>query len=1137
MSTSPNLKFISSRMFTVIMIGAVICWSGPNVCEAAASARTLVLKENQAHYRIMDYLEFIEDPGGKLTIDEVAAESNRMRFAPRTGRKRHFGFSNSVFWARLRLDNRSTQNQWLILVHRFYTQTIDHIDLYRPMPEGGFRQYRDGESVPGPQTMVPEFNYPAFNLNLPSGKQETLFFRIQDEALLFLFMEIYSYPPTAFHLELFIWCFLLGAFGFFFLHNLLIYGALRDSIFLYFAMVLVGFPLTALITEIHFLTPDLPVWWANRIKDQCTLYLVFTWLLLTKSYYQIDHRAPPFNRWLRGLLLCCLTLAPAYFVIPYAWALQAKAWLGIVTMIFSVTLSIHYHFKGFKAGRFYLLATTFPTLSICGNFLDILGIMPVSLFYDFRLFFTFFITMDLLLFSLALIDRHNILAKEMLAAQQSAVQSMRQAEAAKDEFLANTSHELRTPLAGIIGLTEDLLAHCDTSAAADGKHQLHVILHSARRLSALIDDILDATRIRQGTLRLSVKPVDFISILKLSTALCRPLADPKKIIIRIDIADELPLIMADEDRLQQILINLIKNAVTFTPRGRIHITAGVDGNYLQVAVRDTGIGIAEDQQAAIFERFTQLDGGMERTQGGAGLGLAITRQLVELQGGRIMVESSPGNGACFSFTLPLAAENIQAVSETREVETTGTAQTALPPILLPDPPAEKQQNTEGPHILIIDDEQISRHVLNTHLSSAGYKVTSAGDAFEADALLKATAFDLVVLDIMMPRKNGYVFCTDIRRHLNPTELPVIMLTARSRTEDLAQGFDCGANDYLTKPVNRIELLARVKTSLTLKTLTDLFRENNVLKEEILRRKGAEQQLNAANRQLVGLLNLWEAVLLLVDQRGQILYFNQRAEEIFGYPPHDILNRPLSMIFPSQLDLISQGNPFHNPAELPSGKIDSRHHRITALTADDEPLDLEVIITPIIINNKVVYALICRQASSQEEAALQSDKTTSEILVRHQKKIQAMQGAFDNALAYLKQEGRQLRSELGRIDRSMTEVYARMPEGELDLHFRKALVELMTSALSCWQDGTGGDKVTLAEKSGIWRTYLDGATYKTRTLDKYLHLDNLPKYPRVGEVLNTAEFVLKCTPESLPAHKKVSTSFARLKVIMHVKNQR
>ncbi len=1143
MHCRPAMKYTGNllyqRLFTIM--GMVFLFLSTFTL-SPADARTFRFENAQKTYKLIEYMEFLDDPNGTLTIDEVADESSRLAFKSNTNGNIRFRFSQSVAWARLRIENLTQEELGFVLIIGSYARNVDKIDLYVPDADGGFHCYSDGQSIPQSQAMLPNVYIPSFKFNLREVHDKTIYFRFEDEALAFLYpsIEFFSVVSSkSYWKEGHLWFAVAGAFIFAFLYNLLIYSSLRDSAFLFFSLILIGFPVLFISSCLRLISPENFVpstWWQNRIQAQCFLFFVITWLLLTNNYFQIGSRISSLNRWIWGLIFTYMLMGAAFFLIPYYWAMAAMEGLNIITALFILAISLNFRKIGFEAGRYYLFAVSITFLPHCINslyFLGFLDVIPVNILQNRLVHMTYFILV-LFFVSLALLDRYNILNKQALTTQQMALLSMLQAEKAKDEFLANTSHELRTPLHGIIGLCEDLLERCKTGIQAGLNRELNIIIHSAWRLSALIDDILDVTRIKQGQLHLSIKPVDFASILTLVTELCRPLINPEKVRLQTEVPDGLPFIMADENRLQQILINLIKNAVKFTPEGVIQIKAKVAEEFLEIAVQDSGIGIAPEKQSAIFERFTQLDGSMERDAGGAGLGLAITKQLVHLHGGGIWVQSSPNKGACFNFTIPLAEENSHESPKVVVLENPND-QRILPPIPFSKSFSNNTNGYEnGAYILTVDDEEISRQVLHNHLSTAGYRSVSARNAFEARELLNTQPFDLVVLDIMMPRMNGYTFCRDIRREFNPTELPVIMLTARGGTQDIVKGFDCGANDYLTKPVNRLELLARIQTSLKLKQLVDLLRENKGLKGEILRRKQAENQLQLANRQLAGLLNLWEAALLMVNEHDQILYFNQCAEDLFEYQLHEIVNRPLTLLFPTQIDLIRNINGFSSQLQLQSDMMKSEHRHLTARTANQKPLRLEVIVTPIIVHDQIIYTLICRQLSEKEHEPAPAPYENVQTMERHHQKIQAMRYAFDNALNHLQRTGRKLDAELQQIDRGLADALENLPEKELERQYRQTIVSLMTNALTCWTESTTEDKIALAEQSGIWRASLDVGTYKTRTLDKYLDIDKLPKNPRWKDVMKTADFVLKKSSKTLQSHKALNRSLAHFRAILHAK---
>lgn len=238
--------------------------------------------------------------------------------------------------------------------------------------------------------------------------------------------------------------------------------------------------------------------------------------------------------------------------------------------------------------------------------------------------------------------------------QKEAHDALARANTLKDAFLANTSHELRTPLNGIIGLGESLLDGVGGPLRPAQRQNLAMIVSSGRRLTNLINDILDYSKLRHRTLGLQLKPVDLCAITDLVLALTRPLVARKAVEVVNRIDPDVPLVHGDEDRLQQILYNLVGNGIKFTAEGRVEVTAEVVGAELALTVTDTGIGIPAEKFETVFESFEQGEGSESREYGGTGLGLAITRQLVELQGGTISVASDVGRGSRFRFTVPVS---------------------------------------------------------------------------------------------------------------------------------------------------------------------------------------------------------------------------------------------------------------------------------------------------------------------------------------------------------------------------------------------------------------------------------------------------------------------------------------------------
>ena len=392
---------------------------------------------------------------------------------------------------------------------------------------------------------------------------------------------------------------------------------------------------------------------------------------------------------------------------------------------------------------------------------------------------------------------------------------LREVDRLKDEFLANTSHELRTPLYGMVGIAESLIDGAAGAVGATMRHNLSMIVSSGRRLSGLVNDILDFSKMSRRGLELQKKPVDLKALTDVVLTLSQPLTAGKDLRLTNAIGQGLPAAEGDENRLQQILHNLISNAVKFTDSGRIEVSAVAEEGRLIVQVKDTGIGIPEDRQDRIFESFEQADASTEREYGGTGLGLAVTKELVSLHGGSIWVESHPGEGSRFFFTLPISTESVTEPDKPTEAIRRLRESTVDQEPLVEPPTAASLSPAGSCSILIVDDEPVIRQVLTNYLAASEYRSLQAPNGVEALRILAEEPCDLVLLDVMMPRMSGYEVCRRIRQNFPPQALPVIFLTAKDQVSDLVAGFSAGANDFLTKPITKSELLARVRTHLDL----------------------------------------------------------------------------------------------------------------------------------------------------------------------------------------------------------------------------------------------------------------------------------------------------------------------------------
>ena len=469
-------------------------------------------------------------------------------------------------------------------------------------------------------------------------------------------------------------------------------------------------------------------------------------------------------------------------------------------------------------------------------------------------------------------EREAVLRERAVAdRERAASRRLRAIDKLKDELLASTSHEFRTPLYGITGLAESLIDGATGELPEATKQNLALIVSSGRRLSHLVDDVLDLSKLRHRDLELDLRPVDLRPLVEVVRILSQPLVGSKNLELINEAPSGLPAVEADENRLQQILHNLVGNAVKFTESGTVKVSAAVDGDRIVVDVADTGIGISEEQQKRIFEPFEQAEASIAGDFGGTGLGLSITRQLVELHDGRIWVESRPAEGSTFSFSLPIAAAQVGEPTGPVAAKTALEGPAAqgiadLPPSC--EPAEASEPGAEGARILVVDDEPVNRQVLRNHLANHGYRLTLASSGDETLRLLREQSFDLVLLDIMMPKVSGYEVCRALRKIHPLEELPVIFLTAKNQASDVVAGLSLGANDYLTKPINKDELLARIRPHL------DMLRLHRNL-EELVEEKVSQIKV------LSGLLPICSVCKKIRDDEGfwsQLEIFIDRHSE-------------------------------------------------------------------------------------------------------------------------------------------------------------------------------------------------------------------------------------------------------------------
>ena len=911
-------------------------------------------------------------------------------------------------------------------------------------------------------------------------------------------------------------------------YNLFLFFTIREKSYLFYVIAVATQAAFLFLDSKHlrFLFDELNAgsWWVDMSERLIYPLLVITALLFQRSLLRIWEYNLKLDMTIKILLggftlVMLSTLAPSEKVFQYPF---------IALLLAAIPLAFYNNIDAIRRGNL----TAAVHMAAIGIFLagtiilmmqQLLPGFPSNAFTDNA--YNAGLIIQSLLLSLSLATQYNQIKQEKEDAQRQAIDNLVKSEKIKDDLLANVSHELRTPLFGINGLAETALAEfrSNTKNPVLISQNLELIQASGDRLSKLVNDLLDFSSAKEEAAYIKFRPVDLNSIATLVIAICKPLVGEKNLDLRVEIDPDLPLVAGDEDRLQQILVNLTSNAIKFTYSGEVVISAELTSDYnVTIKVRDTGIGIHRTDHDTIFKTFEKLPS-QHLNASGIGLGLPLAKSMVELHRSELRVESELDLGSTFSFDLRVSLDQTRAVQPTN-IHKQMIRRADYIEQANKEPETPKLRSEQDVTILVVDDDEINRVVMGQQLDE--YNVIKCSNGLDALTVVDGQKPDLILLDLMMPGLNGYEVCQKLRQKYSQIELPIILVTAKNHLEDLTQGFKTGANDYLAKPFHNEELRSRVENQLRLSLLHRVNEDNLRMRSQIESYAKADSELRSSRFRLQQVLESINAGFIAFELPGKIFSLNQRAAELLGTDRESVLDKDIHTLFS---DSEVNTEILHALENWEDGEDDEGHQEDLPNHAASRSVSIEIAY-PYSSATKASAKTIMFNSKLN---LFGSDEGTGVLFLEDTEPLKSLANSkvvndTVELVSFLGQAQQNIRrigtrlsvltpseitshpallDKLTGIEHLINFIDEQLPSVSSEGEYRQQLITLMRSALHTWEVTTQKSKIELAEESNIWAVSIDDGRLRTRTFDRYLRIEQLPKIPRWREVVRTAYFVL------------------------------
>jgi signal transduction histidine kinase/CheY-like chemotaxis protein/AraC-like DNA-binding protein len=756
-----------------------------------------------------------KDSGQNFSFDDV----QKQKFEPYQKERISLAYSKDVYWFRFDIKNKSNPNNWSFL---WGETRNDHVDIYIPQSDGKYKVLKGGILT---KTSEKAYNglMALYKVGIfPENSTQTFYVRIQSNWTINSDLKLVSQDtiielmPTIF---MFIWI-VVGIHLLRVLYNVILAWYIRNIPFRWYTLHTVVVLIANLgsygIIGAYF--SDTPVFgsFLNDIFFQlmpASSALFFYSILKVKEYF-------PHLKWLFFTIIgLSIIQVPLFLVVPKLYLLMLHNYLFAFTVVFLIGMGIYTLFKRIPINAYLLIPVSFMLPPFFFLSLVMLGYMAGD-----WLFLLMYPSTLLEILSLSLVigkvietsNQEKLLAEKKFYAEKTETEKLLEINKLKTQFFTNISHEFRTPLTLILSPIDEL------KKKYPHEHVLNSMKRNAQRLLSLINQLLDLSKMDAGQMQINIQQNDMARFIQTIASSFSSLAEKRGIRFEIIQNRKEAIAYYDTDKIEKILTNLLSNAFKFTQNeGKITLSAKYTDDFkeVEIIVSDTGIGIDSQKIGHIFDRFFQADATEQRGYEGTGIGLALVKEMVEFHKGNIRVESTAGKGTTFIVKLPIDKTTWQAhIITVAEVSTNSSSDFSY---LLSESEPFSTENVLLPQdekiLLVIEDNEDLRVYIRS-IFEKEYTIIEGIDGQEG--LEKALAFipDIIVSDLMMPRMDGLELCRLLKDEERTSHIPIVMLTAKADVNNRIEGFDSGADDYLSKPFNKEELQARVKNLVTQRAL-------------------------------------------------------------------------------------------------------------------------------------------------------------------------------------------------------------------------------------------------------------------------------------------------------------------------------